>query len=147
MYYSRYYKYVLDHVSNEDLKERSRLNNWKDTDKDEIYLFLAVTFLIARNQKLSLNECWSKDVLLNTPIFSNTMLRDRYLLLLRLLHFCDNTQQEEGDRLYKLDAILNDLKHCFRENFLPFQNLCIDESMVPFTSRLSFKQYIKGKRH
>lgn len=27
------------------------------------------------------------------------------------------------------------------------ENVCIDETMVPFRGRLSFKQYIPGKRH
>ena len=142
--YFRYFSFVTNHMNP---SEHSRLNNWKNTDGDEIYLFLAVTFLIARNSKLSLNDCWSKDVLLNTPIFSNTMPRDRYLLLLRLLHFCDNMQQEEGNRLYKLDMVIHEFKECFRDNFIPFETLCIDETIVPFKGRLSFKQYIKGKRH
>nr|CAI5845623.1 unnamed protein product [Callosobruchus analis] len=27
------------------------------------------------------------------------------------------------------------------------ENVCIDETMVPFRGRLKFRQYIKGKRH
>lgn len=129
------------------MTKHSRLSKWKETNEDEIYLFLAVTFLIARNPKLSLSDCWSRDCLLNTPIFSDTISRDRYLLLLRLLHFCDNEQQEPGDRLFKLDAVLSELRMCFRENFIPFRNLCIDETMIPFKGRLSFRQFVKGKKH
>lgn len=29
----------------------------------------------------------------------------------------------------------------------PFENLAIDESLLPWKGRLSFKQYIKSKRH
>ncbi|KAJ8929857.1 hypothetical protein NQ314_017462 [Rhamnusium bicolor] len=34
-----------------------------------------------------------------------------------------------------------------KETFYPFQNLCIDESLVLFKSRIFFKQYIPSKRH
>lgn len=39
------------------------------------------------------------------------------------------------------------LKTNFQNHFYSFQNLVIDESMVLFKGRLSFKQYIKTKRH
>lgn len=29
----------------------------------------------------------------------------------------------------------------------PGESICIDETMVPFRGRLSFRQYIPGKRH
>ena len=35
----------------------------------------------------------------------------------------------------------------FKENFIPFQNIVIDESLVLFKGRLAIKQYIPSKRH
>jgi hypothetical protein len=75
------------------------------------------------------------------------MSRDRYLLLLRLLHFSDNNNQPEGDRLYKIKPVIDHLKKQFSEVFTPFENLGIDESLIPFKGRLSFLQYIPSKRH
>lgn len=141
---NRYFSYVTQNVNRTQF---SRLNKWSETDWQEIYLFLAVTMLISRNKKLKLNDCWSTDPLLHTPIFGKVMSRDRYLLLLRLLHFCNNEEQEQNNRLHKLEMIISELKQCFKNNFTPFENLCIDESLVLFKGRLSFKQYIKTKRH
>lgn len=39
------------------------------------------------------------------------------------------------------------IKSQFQSQFYPFENLVIDESMILFKGRLSFKQYIKTKKH
>jgi hypothetical protein len=70
-----------------------------------------------------------------------------YLLLLRLLHFSDNKNPREGDRLYKIKPIIDHLRTKFSQMFSPFQDLCIDESLTLFKGRLLFKQYIPSKRH
>jgi hypothetical protein len=75
------------------------------------------------------------------------MSRDRYLLLIRLLHFNDNETQIPGDRLYKLKPIVDHLRNVFSEVFTPFQNICIDENLMLFKGRLHFLQYIPSKRH
>lgn len=141
---NRYYDFV---IKNCPKKMYSRLNKWKETDWEEIYLFIAMTMLVSRNRKLKLNECWSKDPLINTPIFQKSMARDRYLLLLRLLHFCNNDDSKPGNRLYKLDMVLEEFKCSFHQSFTPFENLCIDESLILYKGRLSFKQFIRTKRH
>lgn len=124
----------------------SRLQQWKNTTPQELYIFLAITLLMTRVKKLTVAEYWSTDPLLSTPQFSDLMSRDRYLLLLRLLHFCDNTNQPQGDKLYKLKPVIETLRSKFSEVFSPFKNLCIDESLMLFKGRLSFAQYIPLKR-
>lgn len=94
--------------------EHSRLAKWKSTSIDKLYIFLAVNMVIARNKKLQIQNYWSTNELLYQQIFCQLMSRDRYLLPLRLIHFCD---------------------------------LAIAESLLFWKGRLSFKQYIKSKRH
>ena len=74
------------------------------------------------------------------------MSRNRFLSLLRFLHFNDNGQQTTDDNLYKIRPIINHLRDVFGEILVPYQNLCIDESLVLWKGRLSFKQYIPSKR-
>jgi hypothetical protein len=99
------------------------------------------------NKKRQLKEQWSKDPLLHTPIFAKTMARDRFLVILSMLHFADNEKQVQGDRLYKVCEVLAKNKQTFVAQFLPFEDLVIDESMVLFKGRLMFKQYIRTTRH
>ena len=62
------------------------------------------------------------------------------------MHFIKNEQQTTDDQLYKIRPIINHLCTRFGESLVPYQNLCIDESLILFKGRLSFKQYIPSKR-
>jgi hypothetical protein len=141
---NRYYKFLCQKLPP---TPHSRLQSWVETTAEELYIFLGLAMLMARVKKLSLAEYWTKDPLISTPQFSKYMSSDRYILLLRLLHFNDNDTQTQGDRLHKLKPIVDHLRNTFKSIFTPFQNLCIDESLVLFKGRLLFKQYIPSKRH
>lgn len=136
-------------VDSENLtKQKSRLKRWKDTDYKEMYCFFAMNLLMSQVKKPCLNNYWSQDWLQSTPAFAQIMSRDRYLLLLRLIHFTDNTTPPiSGDSLSKIRIIVEYIKNKFRENFIPYQNICIDESILLFKGRLFFKQYVPSKRH
>ncbi|CAF1289214.1 unnamed protein product [Adineta ricciae] len=118
---------------------------WYSTNLEEIYLFLATFMLMAHIKKFRIKDYWSVDPLIATPIFSDIMPRDRFLLLLKYLHFTDLTQPK-GDRLYKIKFVVQHLKEKFKQIMIPYRNLCIDESLVLWKGRLSFKQYIPSKR-
>lgn len=98
-------------------------------------------------KKNNIKDYWSTSPLLLTPIFGKTMSQDRYLIILRLLHFCDNQNQVQGNRLFKIDTIVESLRMKFRSVFKPYQKVCVDESIVECKGRLKFKQYIPSKRH
>lgn len=126
----------------------SRLHRFNNTNYKEMYCFFAINLLMAQVKKHSINAYWTKNCKVATPIFHQIMSRDRFLLLLRTLHFVDNTEKApEDDKLWKIRKIVDHLKKQMKETFYPFQNLCIDESLVLFKGRIFFKQYIPSKRH
>jgi membrane-bound inhibitor of C-type lysozyme len=43
--------------------------------------------------------------------------------------------------------VTSEVQKNFKDTLLPFSNLAIDESLLLWKGRLSFKQYIKSKRH
>ncbi|XP_017790882.1 PREDICTED: piggyBac transposable element-derived protein 4-like [Habropoda laboriosa] len=116
------------------------------TDLDELYCFFAVSLLMTRNTKLSLDEYWSKNRLLRSDIFGEITSRDRYKLLLRMLHFADD-HESNSDRLWRIREVINRLRRSFSDAFYPYQNLFIDESLLLYKGRLSFKQFIPSKRN
>ncbi|UYV64107.1 hypothetical protein LAZ67_2006590 [Cordylochernes scorpioides] len=121
-------------------------NGWVDTNHHELFVFLAICFLMTRNKKVSLKEYWSTNQLHFFPIFSKLMSRDRFFLILSVLHFNDNKTQIPGDKLHKLKPVVDHMKSAYKNTFKPFQDVCIDESLVLFKGRLGFKQYIPSKR-
>ena len=150
---------VLEQIVNETNKYKSLSNTsvsdsstshqaaWNDTSVPEIYSFLATVMLIAHTKKNRIKDYWSTDQLISTPMFAQIFSRDRFLSILKFLHFNDNQQQQGGDRLHKIKPILDSLRKKFKLCIKPYKNLCIDESMMVWKGRLNFKQYIPSKRH
>jgi len=134
-------------VNNKLLKQHSKLNLWKDTDLNEMYIFIGLNLLMAHLKKNNLKDYWSTDPIIETPFFGKIMSQDRFCLLQRLLHFSDNRIPCPGNRLVKIGTVVETLKKKFKSIFIQHQNLCIDESIVEWKGRLTFKQYIPSKRH
>ena len=109
-------------------------------------LTVLILMNIIHNHRLRMY--WSKDSILAIPIFNQVTRRNRFLL--RFLHFADNTQYNpadpDRDKLYKLRSIINMIKDRCCRVYSPGKCLSMDESLVLFKGRLSFKQYISSKR-
>ena len=127
----------------------SKTASWYSTSKEEMYVFLATTMLMAINSKPRIKNYWSTDQLLSTPIFAKIFTRNRYISILKCLHFSNNEEIEEieQNRLRKVIKVIEMLKAKFTSALTPFQNLCIDESLMLWKGRLSFRQYIPSKRN
>ena len=69
-------------------------------------------------------------------------------LLLKFLHFSNNEEQNASqDRLAQLNPLLILLKAKFKSVHMPGSIITVDETMVPWRGRLSFRQYVPGKSH
>ena len=132
------------------LKPHSRGHEWKLTDRAEMLTLLTILILMGVLHKPRMSMYWATDNTLATPIFSQVMKRDRFLLLIKFLHFVDNTNHNAGDpghhKLYKVREIIDMIKKRCSDVYSPAKHLSMDESLVLFKGRLSFKQYIKTKR-
>ncbi|KAJ8927974.1 hypothetical protein NQ314_019500 [Rhamnusium bicolor] len=108
---------------------------------------MTLSLLMPLAKKQRINDYWTTDSFLLTPAFGQIMPRDRYLLLLKMLHFGDNNNPNQNDKLFKIRLAIDHLRTCFKNSLEPFQNICIDESLMLFKGRLAFKQFIQSKRH
>lgn len=134
-------------IAGKILHPHSRFLQWHDTDINEMYSFLALVMLMGLTPRQNYKEYWSTDPLLRQPIFSKVMSVNRFIALLQALHFQDNTQPTDDDKMRKIRPIFDYICHSFRSSFKPFQNLVIDESLVLWRGNLHFRQYIPSKRH
>lgn len=113
-----------------------------------MYTFFCINHLDSTHKKKNnIKDYWFTTPLLYTLIFRKIMTQDRYLILLRLLHFCDNQNQIPGNNFFKIETIVEFLRMKFRSVFRPYQKICVDESIVEWKGRLKFKQCIPSKRH
>jgi hypothetical protein len=123
-----------------------------DMTETEMFVFLALTIQMGHCLREKLTDYWSRNEQLYTPFYSNMMSRDRYLHILRFLHFTDNRNagdwNDKFDRLWKLRNLFEILNAAFSKFYKPSEHLAIDDVIVRFKGRVVFKQYIPRKhRH
>ena len=97
-----------------------------------------------------LTDYWLTLDQLYTPFYGTVMKRDRYLHVLRYLHFADNRNEPERtdenfERLWKIQDRFEILNSTFSTFYNPSENLAVDEVFVCFKRRVIFKQYIPKK--
>lgn len=124
---------------------RQKMRAWEDLGKDELKKFLGLTILMGHVKKVALDDYWSRNPLLVTPIFNQTMPRNRFEQILRFLHF-HNNETPLNHPLKKIKTIIDDLNAKFANFLEPGRNLCIDESLLLWKGRLRFKQFLPLKR-
>jgi len=141
-------QFIADNIGS--LKPHSLLHKWRETDNDEMSVLLGLLLHMGLVYKPRLSMYWSVDELFHTPLFSSVMSRDRFLILLRFLHFADNSacdiSDPTRDRLYKIRPVIDLIKRTCRDVYYPCTELCVDESLVLLKGRSSFRQFIRTKR-
>jgi len=129
---------------------RDRLDDGPSPDP-EMFVFLALTVQMGHGVRDKLTDYWSTLDQLYTPFYGTIMKRDRYLHILRYLHFTNNRNEPDRtdknfDRLWKIQDLFEILNATFSKFYKPSENLAIDEVIVSFKGRVIFKQYIPKKR-
>lgn len=69
---------------------REKMKPWSPVTENELRTFFGLTINMGHVRKGALKDYWSEDFLLSTPLFGNIMPRNRYLQILRYLHFANN---------------------------------------------------------
>lgn len=141
-------QYAQENVffGNADLREHSRINKWKLLTVEELKIFLGLFFHMGTITMHRLHDYWKTDPLFKN-VFPEYMSRDRFMVILRCLHFANTEDDASTDPLYKIRFIIDHFNEKMTNIYYPGKNLSLDESMVLWRGRLFFRQYIKNKRH
>ena len=128
----------------DNFKPHSLVKKWRPIDREEMLTFLAMLVLMGIIHKRRISMYWTKDGMVSTPVFSQLMRRDRFLLTLRFLHFADNRNYNpahpDRNQLYKIRQVSDMIRRRCSEAFYLGKKLSVDENLV------LFKKYIKSKR-
>ncbi|XP_017475443.1 PREDICTED: piggyBac transposable element-derived protein 2-like [Rhagoletis zephyria] len=73
------------------------------------------------------------------------MSRNRFQLLLSFMHFSYNNSILPGDRLGKIQPLMDMLQMRYQRLNVQGENIVIDETLIPWRGRLSFRKYIANK--
>jgi hypothetical protein len=134
--------YAQKQLSNQKRKDDDL---WFDTTEDEIKAYFSMCILMSQVRKRRIQLYWSKDRCIETPIFSELMSRERFLLSCRFLHFTDDTvASNESEKLKKLRPIIIHFLEKFSELYNLSENIALDESLMKFRGR--YVQCNRSKR-
>lgn len=140
-------KYALQCINNSSSNNSRRHQQaWQPVTKSEMDTFIGILLIMGVTQLPDIKLYWSKNDMYTNVRVKNAMKRDRFLSILKFLHFSDNTTARTEDRLNKIRNIVEAIVDTFKNAVKPGKNIVIDESMVSWR-RFGFRQYIPGKRH
>lgn len=77
--------------------------------------------------------------------FKNTIPKQRSATLGKYFHLADPSTQDRADLLRKVRALDTLLEQTFPEAYTPGKNITVDEGLVKFNGRLSYKQFLPMK--
>lgn len=142
-------RYAFDFFCGPTTEPQSRIHRWKDLTIDELKKFIGLLLHTGTFKLNRLNDYWKTNRMFNLSCFREHMSRDRFLLIMRCIHF-SQTNEEVGvdvDRLSKVQILVDHFNKKMDDIYYPSKELSLDEAMVLWRGRLIFRQYIKGKRH
>lgn len=113
------------------------------TDINEVRHFLGILIYMGYNVLPNISDYW-KSTRIKTSQMGKIMSLNRFQLLLSMLHFSNNEDAPIGDRLFKVQNLIDLLTENFQMCVFPAKD-CIDETMIPLVGRLVFRQYNKQK--
>lgn len=134
-----------------DFSPRSRYHKWTKCTTEDIQAMVALDISMGMCRKPTLHMYFSKNSWLTaTPNYGQVMSRDNYCLLRSFMHFTNNEKliakgSPGYDPLFKVRPIISMVENTYLEHVLPGKCLSVDETMLKFTGRLWFKQYLPSK--
>lgn len=98
-------------ANNRNLRDKKdmRIRNWTDTNRDEMKKFLGITMWMGLVRVNELTNYWAQNEIYNFTLPRSVMARNRYQLLLSVLHFNNNTTIA-GNRLGKIQPLIDALQ-------------------------------------
>ncbi|XP_048587830.1 piggyBac transposable element-derived protein 4 [Nematostella vectensis] len=124
---------------------------WKPITQDEMKAFFGLNIAMGIVKLPEAKMYWQKKIwLLTVPSFSQVMSRNRFFQILQYIHVSDDSNivpsgQPGYDKLHKIKPLLNLLFPKFENAYNLHKNISIDECMIPWRGRLSFRQFIANK--
>ncbi|XP_031583572.2 piggyBac transposable element-derived protein 4-like [Oreochromis aureus] len=137
---------LIRHFTN--LQGKRSVKQWKDVGEEELRAYMGLLILagLYRSQHEATESLW--DGVTGRVIFPATMSRKRFQQINLALRFDDHLSRPGCRRENKMGPI-KDLWSKWSSRlptfFNPGREICVDEQLVPFRGRCSFKQYMRLK--
>lgn len=123
---------------------------WQPTTIPEIKAYFGMMVAMSIMNIPSYTIAWGSSKLFSLPGIAEIMTKNRFEKITKYLHLNDKTGQlqrgnPDHDKLYLVRPVLEKVRKKCLENYNPPRDQSIDEAMVAYRGRLSFRQYIPAK--
>ncbi|XP_047144588.1 piggyBac transposable element-derived protein 1-like [Hydra vulgaris] len=133
---------LLDIIVNESNKYavQSNPNDPLKITRAELEQFIGILFATCLMKMPSTRMYWSKEFYFNKV--ADVMTLKRFEKIKSKLQCSDNLSRQDNcsDKLYKIRPVIDYLKYKFVQ-LRPYEQLCIDEQIVPFKGKSNLKEY------
>lgn len=120
-------------------------NNWQNIDMIELdaYIGLQIMAGVYKSHGENLTSLWNEKN--GRPIIRATMSLKRFATISKCLRFDSSGDREERrlrDKLAPIRNVWDKWSNQLKVFYHPHENVTVDEQLVPFRGRCSFRQYI-----
>ena len=131
-------------------RSAARLAKWTDVNKRELKAYFGLCIIMGINTLPRIAMNWSSNRYIGNIGVQETMTKNRFEEISQYMHFSDSTQEpqrgdDDYDRLFKVRRIMNMVLSNFKQIYDPSKNMSIDEGMIAYKGRLSFRQFMPAK--
>ena len=119
-------------------------NKWSPVTANDIRTYIGIRTYMSIVSLPTFDMYWSQDFMFGHHFISKVMIRDRFDKIQQYFHVTDNSTnprrgQPGHDKLAHVRHILNVVKQNCNRQYRPHRNCAVDEAMIAFRGRLSFK--------
>jgi hypothetical protein len=111
--------------------------------------YLGIFIVMSIMKVPSYTMAWSASRYFSIPGIADIMTKGRFEKLSKYFHVNSGPNPPRGqnghDKLHKIRPVLNAVNQKCMENYSPHRDQSIDEAMVAYKGRLSFRQYLPAK--
>ena len=128
----------------------ARLANYVPVTRPELKAFIGVNIIMGMVKLPSIALYWSSNEFFGNPGIMKIMSKNRFEEISQYLHFSDSSVEPARgtpgfDRLYKVHGVFDRIRQKCQINYKPSKNISVDEGMIGYRGRLSFRQYMPAK--
>ena len=134
---------ILKHSNDEG--KRLYCDAWNCISSEELHVFLGLMLLagVYRSKNSPIDELWSEAD--GRPIFGRSMSRNRFKIIKQCLRFDNRLERDQTDKFAPIRRIFDIFIQKCKANYKPSAFVTIDEQLVTFRGRCSFKMFIPSK--
>ena len=88
---------------------------------------------------------WDSNIFIGVEWFKKKIPKQRFKTLGRYLHLAAPRNEDPADLLCRVRSLVTLLEQRFADAYIPGKKVAVDEGLVKFNRRLSFKQYMQLK--